>query len=129
MTRELKNYYSSVNGLLEELLKRSGWEDVLFMKYENKKLKDCTKEEATEFLAGDGADDGEQITGFWIGEEIGGLLVINEEYYLNPTLIKDAIELKFANLDDVFDWLDYKYDLYEKGEELKINFKNWYKTK
>ena len=63
MTRELKNYYSSVNGLLEELLKRSGWEDVLFMKYENKKLKDCTKEEATEFLAGDGADDGEQITG------------------------------------------------------------------
>ena len=31
--KSLKNYYSATNGLVEELLKRSGWDNVLFMKY------------------------------------------------------------------------------------------------
>lgn len=127
--KSLKNYYSATNGLVEELLKRSGWDNVLFMKYENKKPIDCNKEEATEFLAGDGSDDGEQISGYWVGEDIGGILVINEECFIKPDLLKEVLELKFANLNDIFYWLDYEYDLHEKGEELKINFKNWFKTK
>ena len=127
--KSLKNYYSATNGLVEELLKRSDWDNVLFMKYENKKPIDCNKEEATEFLAGDGSDDGEQISGYWVGEDIGGILVINEEWFIKPDLLKEVLELKFANLNDIFDWLDYEYDLHEKGEELKINFKNWFKTK
>lgn len=125
--KSLKNYYSATNGLVEELLKRSGWDNVLFMKYENKKPIDCNKEEATEFLAGDGSDDGEQISGYWVGEDIGGILVINEEWFIKPDLLKEVLELKFANLDDIFDWLDYELDLHEKGEELKINFKKWFK--
>jgi hypothetical protein len=127
--KTLKNYYSAVNGLVEELLKGSGYDDVLFMKYENKKPIDCNKEEATEFLASDGSDDGEQISGYWVGEDIGGILVINEEWFIKPDLLKEALELKFANLDDIFNWLDYEYDLHEKGEKLEINFKNWFKTK
>ena len=97
------------------------------MKYENKKPKECNKEEATEFLA---SDDGiNQISGYWVGEDIGEVLSINEEWFMKPDLLKEALELKVANLDDICDWIDYEFDLHEKGEELKINFKNWFKTK
>jgi hypothetical protein len=127
--KSLKNYYSAVNGLLEELLRRSGYDDVLFMKYENKKPIDCKKEEGTDFVAGDGSDDGEQISGYWVGGDIGGILVVHEEWFIKTDLLKEALELKVANLDDIFDWLDYELDLHEKGEELKINFKKWFKKK
>jgi hypothetical protein len=126
--KSLKNYYSATNGLVEELLKRSGWDNVLFMKYENKKPIDCNKEEATEFLAGDGSDDGEQISGYWVGGDIGDILVINEEWFIKPEILKQAVELKTANIEDVFDYYDYEYEETENQRPV-LTFKNWYKLK
>jgi hypothetical protein len=126
--KSLKNYYSATNGLVEELLKRSGWDNVLFMKYENKKPIDCNKEEATEFLAGDGSDDGETISGYWVGGDIGDILVINEEWFIKPEILKQAVELKTANIEDVFDYYDYEYEETENQRPV-LTFKNWYKLK
>ena len=110
----LKAYNKATNDLLTELLERSGWEDICFYKYENGKPKGCESDEGTEFQAGDGSDDGETMSGHWIGGDIGGILVINEEWFIKPEILKQAVELKTANLEDVFDYYDYEFEEREK---------------
>jgi uncharacterized tellurite resistance protein B-like protein len=122
----LKAYNKAINDLLIELLERAVYPDVCFYKYENGKLKDCETEDGTEFQAGDGSDDGETITGYWVGEDIGGILVINEEWSIKPEILKQAVELKTANIEDVFDYYDYEYEETEKKRSV-LTFKNWYK--
>lgn len=122
----LKAYNKATNDLLIELLERSGYPDVCFYKYENRKLKGCESDEGTEFQAGDGSDDGETITGYWVGDDIGGILVINEEWFIKPEILKQAVELKTANIKDIFDYYDYEYEETEKQRPV-LTFKNWYK--
>jgi len=124
----LKAYNKATNDLLTELLERSGWEDICFYKYENGKPKGCESDEGTEFQAGDGSDDGETMSGHWIGGDIGGILVINEEWFIKPEILKQAVELKTANLEDVFDYYDYEYEETVKQQPV-LTFTNWYKLK
>ena len=123
----LKAYNKATNDLLIELLERSGWEYITFYKYdEYRKPKGCESDEGTEFQAGDGSDDGETISGYWVGEDIGGILVINEDWFIKPEILKQAVELKTANIEDVFDYYDYEYEETEKKRTV-LTFKNWYK--
>ena len=122
----LKAYNKATNDLLIELLERSGWEDICFYKYENGKPKGYESDEGTEFQAGDGSDDGETITGYWVGGDIGGILVLNEEWFIKPEILKQAVELKTANIEDVFDYYDYEYEETENQRPV-LTFKNWYK--
>ena len=122
----LKAYNKATNDLLIELLERGGYPDVCFYKYENGKPKGCETEEGTEFQAGDGSDDGETITGYWVGGVIGGILVINEEWFIKPEILKQAVELKTANIEDIFDYYDYEFEETEEGKPA-LTFKNWYK--
>ena len=124
----LKAYNKAINDLLIELLERSGYPDVCFYKYdEYRKLKGCKSDQGTEFQAGDGSDDGETITGYWVGEDIGGILVINEEWFIKPEILKQAVELKTANIEDIFDYYDYEYEETEQQRSV-LTFKNWFKT-
>ena len=124
----LKAYNKAINDLLIELLERSGYSDICFYKYENGKLKSCKSDEGTEFQAGDGYDDGETITGYWGARNIGGLFVVNEEWFIKPEILKQAVELKTANIEDVLDYYDYEFEETEK-EETVLTFIDWYKTK
>ena len=128
----LKAYNKAINDLLIELLERSGWIDICFYKcfykYENGKPKGCESDEATEFQAGDGSDDGETISGYLVGGDIGGILVINEEWFIKPEILKQAVELKTTNIEDVFDYYDYEYEETENQRPV-LTFKNWYKLK
>lgn len=124
----LKAYNKATNDLLIELLERSGYPDILFFKSENGKPKDCGSDEGTEFQAGDGSDDGETIYGHWVGGDIGGILVVNEEWFIKPEILKQAVELKTANIEDVFDYYNYEFEETEKGKP-SLTFKNWYKLK
>ena len=124
----LKAYNKAINDLLIELLERSGW-DITFYKYdEYRKPKDCESDEGTEFQAADDYDCERMITGYWVGDDIGGILVINEEWFIKPEILKQAIELKTANIEDVFDHYDYEYEETEKKKTV-LTFKNWYKLK
>ena len=122
----LKAYNKATNDLLIELLERSGYSDTCFYKYENRKPKGCKSDEGTEFQSGDGSDDGETITGYWVGGVIGGILVINEEWFIKPEILKQAVELKTANIEDIFDYYDYEFEETEEGKPA-LTFKNWYK--
>ena len=125
----LKAYNKAINDLLIELLERSGWECITFYKYdEHGKLKGCESDEGTEFQAGDGYDDGEIITGYWVGGDIGGILVVNEEWFIKPEILKQAVELKTTNIEDIFDYYDYEYEETKK-QRPALNFENWYKLK
>jgi len=124
----LKAYNKAINELLVEILLRSGYEYVIFGVHDGKQLFDCEAAEGTNFLAGDGYDDGEIITGYWVGGDIGGILVINEEWFIKPEILKQAVELKTANIEDVFDYYDYEYKETEKHKTV-LTFKNWYKLK
>ena len=124
----LKAYNKSTNDLLIELLERSGYPDISFFKYEYGKLKDCESDEGTEFQAGDGSDDGETISGHWVGEDIRGILVINDEWFIKPEILKQAVELKAANIEDVYDYCDYKFKEREQQRPV-LTFENWYKLK
>ena len=126
----LKAYNKAINDLLIELLERSGWECITFYKYdEHGKLKGCESDEGIEFQAGDGYDDGEIITGYWVGEDIGGILVVNEEWFIKPGILKQAVELKTTNIEDIFDYYDYEYEETEKQRPVLIFNKKWYKLK
>ena len=122
----LKAYNKATNDLLIELLERGGYPDVCFYKYENGKPKGCELDDGTEFQASDGSDDGAVITGYWVGEDIGGILVINEEWFIKPEILKQAVELGTANIEDVFDYYDYEFEGTEKKRPV-LTFKNWYK--
>ena len=123
----LKAYNKAINDLLIELLERSGYPDVCFYKYENEKLKGCESDEGTEFQAGDGSDDGGIFSGYWVGGDIGGILVIDEEWFIKPEILKQAVELKTANIKDVFDYYDYEFEESEKKRTV-LTFKNWFKN-
>jgi hypothetical protein len=126
----LKAHNKATNDLLIELLERSGYQDTCFYKYENGKPfpKGCESDEGTEFQSGDGSDDGETISGYWVGGDIGYILVINEEWFIKPEILKQAVELKTANIEDVFDYYDYEYEETENQRPV-LTFKNWYKLK
>jgi hypothetical protein len=123
----LKAYNKAINDLLIELLERIGYSDVCFYKYENEKLKGCKSFEGTEFQAGDGSDDGGIFSGYWVGGDIGGILVIDEEWFIKPEILKQAVELKTANIKDVFDYYDYEFEESEKKRTV-LTFKNWFKN-
>ena len=122
----LKAHNKATNDLLIELLERSGYQDTCFYKYENGKPKGCESDEGAEFQAGDGSDDGETISGYWVGGDIGDILVINEEWFIKPEVLKQAVELKTTNLEDVFDYYDYEYEETVKQQPV-LTFTNWYK--
>jgi hypothetical protein len=125
----LKAHNKATNDLLIELLERSGYQDICFYKYdEYEKLKGCESDEATEFQAGDGSDDGETISGYWVGGDIGGILVVNEEWFIKSEILKQAVELKTTNIEDIFDYYDYEYEETKK-QRPALNFENWYKLK
>jgi hypothetical protein len=63
-----------------------------------------------------------------VGGDIGGILVVNEEWFIKPEILKQAVELKVANIDDIFDYYDYMHDAEERRKKV-LNFKNWYKLK
>ena len=127
----LKAYNKAINELLVETLLRSGYKDVIFGVYDGKQLFDCEAAEGTNFLAGDGYDDGEIITGSWLNDNIGGTLIINAnlinyDKYISVEILKQAVELKTANIEDIFDYYDYEYEETEKHKTV-LSFKNWYK--
>ena len=122
----LKKYYKAVNAMVEELLKTGGYDGTTWRTYEGKYITICDTSEGTEFLAGDGSDDGGVMSGYWIGSDIGGLLCVNEEWYLSANIIKEALEIG-ASLDDVFEYLDYEFDCSEKKVDKKFNFKSYFK--
>ena len=122
----LKTYYKAVNSMVEDLLKKEGYEAICWQKHEGKYLKDCDISEGTEFIAGDGSDDGEVMTGYWVGNDIGGLLCVNEEWFLSADIIKEALQFG-ASLDDVFDYLDYEFDCSQKGISKDFNFRSYFK--
>ena len=127
MTKEiLKNYYTAVNAMVEELLKKEGYEYICWQKHEGKFLKDCDISEGTEFVAGEGSDDGEVMTGHWIGDDIGDRLCISEQYFLSADIIKEALQFG-ASLDDVFEYLDYEFDCHEKKIDKRFNFRSYFK--
>ena len=126
MSETLKNYYTAVNSMVEELLKKEGYEAICWQKHEGKFLKDCDISKGTEFIAGDGSDDGGVMSGYWIGSDIGGLLCVNEEWFLSANIIKEALEIG-ASLDDVFEYLDYEFDCHDKKVDKKFNFKSYFK--
>jgi hypothetical protein len=121
----LKAYNKSINELLVEILLRSDYKDIVFGFHDGKQLLDCKAAEGTNFLAG---GDGELITGEWLHNNIGETLIINDEYWVTTEALKQAVELKVANIEDIFDYYDYVYDAEEKRKKV-LNFKNWYKLK
>ena len=131
----LKAYNKATNDLLIELLERSGYSDTCFYKYENRKPKGCKSDEGTEFQSGDGSDDRETISGYWVGGDIGD--INNEElviWFIKPEILKQAVELKTANIEDVFDYYNYYLSEEEAQKETEnqrpvLTFKNWYKLK
>jgi len=123
----LKAYNKSINELLVEILLRSDYKDIIFGFHDGKQLLDCEAAEGTNFLASDGSDEG-LITGEWLHNNIGETLIINEEYWITTEDLKQAVELKVANIEDIFDYYDYVHDSEEKRKKV-LNFKNWYKLK
>jgi hypothetical protein len=121
----LKKYYKAVNAMVEELLKKEGYE-TCWQTYSCKYLTDCDISNGTEFIASDGSFDNKVINGNWIGGDIGGVLCINEQYFLIPDIIKEALEIE-ANLDDIFVYLDYELDCHEKKVDKQFNFKSYIK--
>jgi len=122
----LKAYNKAINEMLVELLERSGYQAIMFTKFINRYPTECETEDGTEFQAADDYDCERMITGYWVGEDIGGILVINEEWFIKPEILKQAVELKTANIHDVFDYYDYEYEETEKKRPV-LTFKNWYK--
>jgi len=123
----LKAYNKSINELLVEILLRSDYKDIVFCFHGGKQFLDCEATEGTTFVASDGSDEG-LITGEWLHKNIGETLIINEEYWVTTEDLKQAVELKTANIEDVFDYYDYEYKETEKHKTV-LTFKNWYKLK
>jgi hypothetical protein len=124
----LKAYNKATNEMLVELLERSGYQAIMFTKFSNRYPTECESDEGTEFQAADDYDCERMITGHWVGEDIGGILVINEEWFIKPEVLKQAVELKTTNLEDVFDYYDYEYEETVKQQPV-LTFTNWYKLK
>lgn len=78
------------------------------------------EEDGTEFTAGDGAEDGIHLSGYWVSEEIGGVLEI-ADYYFNFSRIKEALELE-ATEDQLFEYYDLEFD---REGKVGYNFKNF----
>ena len=123
----LKAYNKAINDLLIELLERAGYQAIMFTKFSNGYPTECESDEGTEFQAADDYDCERMITGYWVGEDIGGILVINEEWFIKPEILKQAVELKTANIEDIFDYYDYEYEETEKKRPV-LTFTNWFKT-
>lgn len=127
MTKEvLKNYYKAINSMVEELLKKEGYDAICWQKHEGEHLKDCDISEGTEFIASDGSDDGEVMIGFWVGSDIGGLLCVNEDQFLSADIIKEALQFG-ASLGDVFEYLNYETDCHEQQVTQQFNFRSYFK--
>lgn len=77
-------------------------------------------EDGFEFQGSDGSEDGINLHGYWVGNDIGGILEISD-YYFSFDRMKEALELN-ATEKQLFDY----YDL-ELEEKIDINFKNYVK--
>ena len=109
-------------------------EKIILYSLKTVRPKGCKSDEGTEFQSGDGSDDGETISVYWVGGDIGDILVINEEWFIKPEILKQAVELKTANIEDVFDYYNYYLSEEEAQKETEnqrpvLTFKNWYKLK
>jgi hypothetical protein len=121
----LRAYNEIANGLIQELLERSGWENVSFTKAGSWGFVD--KEYGTEFIAGEPEEDGRQISGFWQDDNIGHTLIVNDEYFIDIKTLKEAVEIDKANIEDAFNYSEYEFYLQEKKKNDSIlSFKNWY---
>jgi len=124
----LKAYNKSINELLVEILLRSDYKDISFYFHDGKQLLDCKAAEGVFFSASEGYDDGKMFTGEWLHNNIGETLIIDDELWVTTETLKQAVELKVANIEDIFDYYDYVYDAEERRKKV-LNFKNWYKLK
>ena len=123
---KLEDYNLAVNEITVEFIKYYfAMECVLFQK------KFTFSNLGDEFCAGDGSDDGETCHGHWVNGKIGGVLVVNEEYFLDFDRIKEAVELieelNFPHLDKFFDYYDLELELYDQNQKPDINFRNFMK--
>lgn len=62
---------------------------------------------------------------YWIGDEIGGTLVINDEFW-NLDRIVEAIRLKPTS-DQLFDFYNYELECYSRSKKVGINFGSFLK--
>ena len=121
----LKSYNEIANGLLQELLEKSGWENVSFTK--SGIFDFVGKEYGTEFMAGEPVEDAVLIHGFWEDDNIGHTLIIYDHYSIDIKTLKQAVEIDEASLKDAFNYFDYEFDLKEKKQhDLILSFKDWY---
>ena len=65
-------------------------------------------DDGVEFTAGDGSDDGIRLSGYWIGNDIGGTLEVCD-YFFSFDRMKEALELD-ATEDQLFEYYDLELD-------------------
>jgi len=64
-------------------------EKIILYSLKTVRPKGCKSDEGTEFQSGDGSDDGETISGYWVGGDIGD--INNEElviWFIKPEILK-----------------------------------------
>ena len=62
---------------------------------------------------------------FWIGDEIGDILCINDDFY-NVDRMVQALELN-ATYEQLAEFSEYECECREQGKDKKINFKKFVK--
>jgi hypothetical protein len=75
-----------------------------------------------DFVSSDGADDCSNISGYWIGGDVGGVLEVGD-YYFGFDRIKEALELD-ATEEQLFEYYDLEFD---RCGKVGYNFKNFIK--
>lgn len=70
---------------------------------------------------------GKDFTKYWVADEIGGCLVVNEDYFFN---VGDMFEFLYFgyNVKQMFDYYHYALDCHEKKES-PLNIKSWRKLR
>ena len=75
-----------------------------------------------DFVSSDGSDDCSNISGYWIGGDVGGVLEVGD-YYFGFDRIKEALELD-ATEEQLFEYYDLEFD---RCGKVGYNFKNFIK--
>ena len=66
-------------------------------------------------------------TSYWVADDIGGVFVINDDYFFNLSDMVDFIKYRYTK-KQMFDYYEYALDCIDK-KKIKINIKNWIKLK
>lgn len=67
--------------------------------------------------------DRESIDDFWVGDDIGGVICIND-YFHNLKDMVDALILDCPR-EKFFEWYDYSLENYEKKDAIHYNLKSF----